>query len=89
MADLTALIDDLLPEWAPFRDAAAARRPDQGTACDAWTVRDILVHQTGNAEQLHRVLHAHLDGGTVPATRSFEEREVPITGFPTTASGRC
>ena len=82
MADLTALTDELLPEWIPFRDAAAARRPDQGTACDAWTVRDILVHQAGNAEELDRVLSAHLDGDPVPPTRSFEDREAPYHPLP-------
>ena len=82
MADLTALTDELLPEWRPFRDAAAARRSDQGTACDAWTVRDILVHQTGNAEELTRALSAHLDGDPVPPTRSFEDREAPYHRLP-------
>lgn len=65
-----------LPEWEGFTHAVQARRPDAGTWCEAWTVRDILVHNTGNAEEFARVLHAHLDGQPV-ATRSFEEREAP------------
>lgn len=40
-------------------------------------MRDIVVHQTGNAEELARVLGAHLAGEPV-ATRSFEEREAPL-----------
>ncbi len=40
-------------------------------------MRDIVVHQAGNAEELARVLGAHLEGDPV-ATRSFEEREGPL-----------
>ncbi len=40
-------------------------------------MRDIVVHQAGNAEELARVLGAHLDGQPV-ATRGFEEREGPL-----------
>lgn len=65
-----------LPEWEGFTHAVQARRPDAGTWCEAWTVRDILVHNTGNAEEFARVLAAHLEGRPV-ATRSFEEREAP------------
>jgi hypothetical protein len=53
------------------------RRPDAGTWCEAWTVRDIVAHQAGNAEELARVLGAHLEGEPV-ATRGFEEREGPL-----------
>ena len=55
----------------------SSARPDAGTWCEAWTVRDIVVHQAGNAEELARVLGAHLDGEPVD-TRSFEEREGPL-----------
>jgi hypothetical protein len=60
-----------------LHDAMTTRRPDHGTACEAWTVRDIAAHRAGNAEELARILRAHLDGGPVPPTRSFEEREPP------------
>lgn len=53
------------------------RRPDAGTWCEAWTVRDIVIHQAGNAEELARVLGAHLAGAPV-GTRGFEEREAPL-----------
>jgi hypothetical protein len=53
------------------------RRPDAGTWCEAWTVRDIVVHQAGNAEELARVLGAHLEGEPV-GTRGFDEREGPL-----------
>lgn len=53
------------------------RRPDAGTWCEAWTVRDIVVHQAGNAEELARVLGAHVQGEPV-GTRGFEEREAPL-----------
>jgi uncharacterized protein (TIGR03083 family) len=69
--------DDRFPEWQPFADAVQQRRPDAGTWCEAWTVRDIVVHQAGNAEELARVLGAHLEGEPV-GTRGFEEREAPL-----------
>jgi hypothetical protein len=65
------------PEWRPFVDAVQQRRPDAGTWCEAWTVRDIVIHQAGNAEELARVLGAHLEGEPV-GTRGFEEREGPL-----------
>jgi hypothetical protein len=64
------------PEWHPFIDAVQQRRPDAGTWCEAWTVRDIVAHQAGNAEELARVLGAHLEGESVE-TRGFE-REDPL-----------
>ncbi len=67
---------DRFPEWSPFAHAVEQRRPTTGTWCEAWTVRDIVVHQAGNAEELARVLGAHLAGDPV-STRSFEEREAP------------
>jgi hypothetical protein len=45
---------DRFPEWQPFLDAVRQRRPDAGTWCEAWTVRDIVIHQAGNAEELAR-----------------------------------
>jgi hypothetical protein len=64
------------PEWQPFVDAVQQRRPDAGTWCEAWTVRDIVAHQAGNAAELARVLGAHLEGERVE-TRGFE-REDPL-----------
>lgn len=69
--------DDRFPEWAPFVDAVRRHGPDAGTWCEAWTVRDIVVHQAGNAEELARVLGGHLAGERA-ATRGFEEREGPL-----------
>jgi hypothetical protein len=69
--------NDRFPEWQPFLDAAQQRGPDTGTWCEAWTVRDIVIHQAGNAEELARVLAGHLAGEPVP-TRRFEEREAPL-----------
>lgn len=40
-------------------------------------MRDIVVHQAGNAEEIARVLAAHLAGEAV-GTRGFEEREGPL-----------
>jgi len=74
---LSKIDTDRFPEWQPFIDAVQQRRPDAGTWCEAWTVRDIVTHQAGNAEELARVLGAHLEGEPVP-TRGFEEREAPL-----------
>lgn len=75
---MTRHIDtDRFPEWQPFLDAVTQRRPDAGTWCEAWTVRDIVIHQAGNAEELARVLGGHLQGQPVD-TRGFEEREAPL-----------
>jgi hypothetical protein len=68
-------VEETLPELGPFVHAVQARRPDDGTWCEAWTVRDVLVHQTGNAEELARVLRA-FHAGTPVETRGFE-REAP------------
>jgi Mycothiol maleylpyruvate isomerase N-terminal domain len=68
---------DRFPEWEPFAQAVQERRPETGTWCEAWTVRDIVIHQTGNAEELGRVLSHHLAGEPVE-TRGFEERELPF-----------
>jgi hypothetical protein len=67
---------DRFPEFVPFAEAVQRRSPETGTWCAAWTVRDIVVHQTGNAEELTRVLAGHLAGEPVP-THGFEEREQP------------
>ncbi|MEU6516098.1 maleylpyruvate isomerase N-terminal domain-containing protein [Streptomyces sp. NPDC046978] len=68
-------VTDALPELEVFAHAVQARRPDDGTWCEAWTVRDVLIHQTGNAEEPARVLAAHLAGAPVE-TRGFD-RENP------------
>ena len=72
---------DRFPELEPFAAAVQARRPQSGTWCESWTGRDIVAHQAGNAEELARVLSAHLAGEPV-ATRSFEGREAPYPHLP-------
>ncbi|MEU6320335.1 maleylpyruvate isomerase N-terminal domain-containing protein [Streptomyces sp. NPDC047009] len=72
---VSSRVNDVLPELEVFAHAVQARRPDDGTWCEAWTVRDILIHQTGNAEELARVLAAHMAGEPVE-TRGFD-REIP------------
>jgi uncharacterized protein (TIGR03083 family) len=65
---------DALPEWDAFTQTVQARRPDGGTWCEGWTVHDVLAHQTGNAEELARVLEAHMAGNPVE-TRGFAREE--------------
>ncbi|MCX4404086.1 hypothetical protein OG840_20705 [Streptomyces sp. NBC_01764] len=72
---IPAQADETLPKLAAFVHAVQARRPDDGMWCEAWTVRDVLVHRAGNAEELARVLQAFLAGAPVE-TRGFE-REAP------------
>ncbi|MFI1068815.1 maleylpyruvate isomerase N-terminal domain-containing protein [Streptomyces puniciscabiei] len=73
-------VEETLPDLAPFVHAVQGRRPDDGTWCEAWTVRDVLIHQTGNAEELARVLRAFL-GGSPVETRGFE-REATYRRLP-------
>jgi hypothetical protein len=68
---------DRFPEWRPFLDAVRQRPGDAGTWCEAWTVRDVVVHVVGGAEELARVLGGHLDGERVD-TRNLAEREGPL-----------
>ncbi|MEU3423278.1 hypothetical protein AB0F39_32805 [Streptomyces murinus] len=68
-------VAETLPELAPFARAVQARRPEDGTWCEAWTVRDALIHQTGNTEELARVLEAFL-AGTPVEVHGFD-REAP------------
>ncbi|MEV7598781.1 maleylpyruvate isomerase N-terminal domain-containing protein [Kitasatospora sp. NPDC089797] len=68
-------VADALPELVPFLRAVQQRRPDDGTWCEGWTVRDVLAHQAGTAEELARVLRAVLAGAPVE-TRGFT-REAP------------
>lgn len=77
MGTVSDRVHAVLPEWEGFAHAVQARRPDAGTWCEAWTVRDVLIHNTGNAEEFARVLRAHHEGRPV-GTRSFEEREAPF-----------
>jgi hypothetical protein len=79
---MTDVMVDLLPEWPPFREAVTARRPDHGTACEGWTVRVLVAHNAGTAEELARVLGAHLEGRPASPTRSFEERELRFRSLP-------
>jgi hypothetical protein len=72
-ASVDTLIE-LIPEWTWFLEAVISHRPEQGTACAAWTVRDLVAHNAGTAEELARVLGAHLTGGPVPPTRPPGQR---------------
>lgn len=78
MGLMGAKIDtDRFPEWQPFLDSVAQHRPDAGTWCEAWTVRDLVLHIAAGAEELARVLGKHLDGERAD-TRGFDEREGPL-----------
>lgn len=76
MVTVSSRVHAAFPEWDAFAHAVQARRPDAGTWCEGWTVRDVLIHNTGNADEFARVLQAHIDQHPVP-TRNFEEREAP------------
>jgi uncharacterized protein (TIGR03083 family) len=89
VARTASLTRQTIPEWEAFQDAMTSRRPDHGTACEAWTVRDIAAHQAGTAEELARILRAHLDGENIPPTRSFEEREPRYRNLDDTALERA
>ena len=84
---------DRFPEWEPFAHAVQQRRPEAGTWCEAWTVRDIVIHQTGNAEELARVLAAHLAGVHSHRREPLHPRpadgDTPASPNPGRAVARC
>ncbi|BBC93075.1 hypothetical protein [Streptomyces griseofuscus] len=45
-------VAETLPELVPFARAVQARRPDDGTWCEAWTVRDALIQPAGRSRSL-------------------------------------
>ncbi len=78
-----------IPGVAAIRRRRAEAWPGlRGTWCEAWTVRDIVIHQAGNAEELARVLGAHLAGEPVATRRvrrargaaAGDERRRPVGG---------
>jgi uncharacterized protein (TIGR03083 family) len=73
---ISAQLRTVLPEWEHFAQAVQTHRPDAGTWCAGWTVRDVLIHNTGNTVEFIRTLKARMVGDPVE-TRSFEERETP------------
>ena len=86
MLHLAEPIVDVLPEWTWFLDAVISHRPEHGTACESWTVRDIVAHNAGNAEELARILARPPRGGSRPhhaeASRSARR---PFASSPTGA----
>src|SRR5579872_6232701 len=72
-ASVDTLID-LVPEWTWFLESVISHRPEQGTACAAWTVRDVVAHSAGTAEELARILGSHVRGSPVPPTRRPGDR---------------
>jgi hypothetical protein len=72
-ASVDTLID-LVPEWTWFLESVISHRPEQGTACAAWTVRDIVAHSAGTAAELARILGSHVRGSPVPPTRRPGDR---------------
>jgi uncharacterized protein (TIGR03083 family) len=76
MSVTKASVEDDFPEWGPFAAAVQERKPEAGTWCEAWTVRDVVVHQAGNAQELARALRGQLEGKRAD-TRPFEAREAP------------
>jgi hypothetical protein len=71
-------VHEVLPERDGLAQAERAGCPDSGLWCEGWTVRDVLIHNTGNVDEFTRVLEAHMRHHPVPneASRSG----TPATG---------
>ncbi|MFC0438299.1 maleylpyruvate isomerase N-terminal domain-containing protein [Kutzneria buriramensis] len=66
--------------------ASRTRRRPAGTWCEGWTVRDILVHQAGNAEDLGRVLGAAAVGPTSGRRAALPQPGRPAGAGPTSSA---
>ncbi|MFY2859686.1 maleylpyruvate isomerase N-terminal domain-containing protein [Mycobacterium sp. THU-M104] len=65
-------------ELEAFLDALHNTAPEVVTACDGWTVHEIVAHLAGGAAEITRHLEAYLRGEPIPDTQSFEVREAPF-----------
>jgi hypothetical protein len=56
---------ETLSEWEPFTKTVQARRPDAGTWCEGWTVRDVLAAPScgAGAQPIRRAGTARPDHG--------------------------
>jgi uncharacterized protein (TIGR03083 family) len=69
-----------LPAKAAFGDflqALAARDADERTACEGWTVHELLAHLAAGSAEIADLARALLHTDSAPPTRGFEEREAP------------
>lgn len=64
-------------EAAAFLDSLQGVPPGQVSACQGWTAHEVTAHLAAGAAEVSRHLEPFLAGASVPATRSFEEREAP------------
>src|SRR5687767_12630443 len=65
-------------EFACFARAAAAADPEALSACEGFTVHDVVAHVVAAAHETSTTLEALYEGRPVPPTREFAEREAPF-----------
>jgi uncharacterized protein (TIGR03083 family) len=70
------------PETAAIVATLSELGPDALTSCPGWSAQHIAAHIAGNHEEARRHVEAHLAGRPLTATRSFEEREAPLSALP-------
>jgi Mycothiol maleylpyruvate isomerase N-terminal domain len=64
-------------EAEAFLDARQHTAPEVVSACDGWTAHEVTAHLAAACAEVTRHLQPYLRGEPVPATRGFEERELP------------
>jgi uncharacterized protein (TIGR03083 family) len=64
-------------EAAAFLETLEGMPPQAVTACRGWTTHELVAHLTSGAEALANQVEAKLDGRTVPAFGTWDEREPP------------
>lgn len=64
-------------EATAFLDACGSVPARAVSACPGWTAHEVAAHLAAAAAEVTRHLEPYLRGEPVPATRTFEERELP------------
>jgi hypothetical protein len=70
------------PEAVAFLQALEETDATQVTACEGWTVHELVAHCAAGPAERARVIEAVLVGEPSPPTRGFEEREAPFRALP-------
>ncbi len=65
-----------------FLQALENVEANQVTACEGWTVHELVAHCTAGPAERTRIIEAVLAGEPSPITRGFEEREAPFRSLP-------
>lgn len=65
-------------EATAFLEALEDTAPNALTMCSQWRAHEVVAHLAAGALEIALNLEAYGDGRPIPATRGFEEREMPF-----------